>query len=214
MFSAKGLSRGLGEKSSPGPGCFCTPCPSKPETKLRPPASARASGHGGGGGEAESRVADSFLLSSTLFEGRAPRLFQLPSPHPEKEKDTWEMRSISSSSFFNNARCLPSDRSELGAGWAIEGPREIRNRSVYPERETHCAVQTTFVVRVFILVPVFGVNFPHLITFWSLWREKEGDYRLHANPGRHPLSFDNGLVQGGSGLFWKLKERNKSSHCY
>ena len=151
VFSGKGLSRGLGEKSSPGPGCFCTPCPSKPETKLRPRAPARASGHGGGGGvEAASRVADSFLLSSsTLFEGRAPRLVQLPSPPSEKEKDTWEIRSISSSSSFNNTRCLPSDRSEREAGWAIEGPREIRSSGINPERHTLCCFQITFVISVF-----------------------------------------------------------------
>lgn len=40
-----------------------------------------------GGGEAASRVADSFLLScSTLFAGRASRLFQLPSPLQKKRK--------------------------------------------------------------------------------------------------------------------------------
>jgi hypothetical protein len=40
-------------------------------------------------------------------------------------------------------------------------------------------------------------RFSYLVTFWSLCR---GGYRVHANPGRHPLSFDNGLVQGGLGL--------------
>ena len=41
-------------------------------------------------------------------------------------------------------------------------------------------------------VPLFGLNFPHLITFWNLRRGKERG----ANPGRHGLSFDNGLLQG------------------
>lgn len=46
-------------------------------------------------------------------------------------------------------------------------------------------------------VPVLGLNFPHLITFWKRRRGKErGGYRLHADPGRHGLSFDNGLLQG------------------
>lgn len=72
-----------------------------------------------------------------------------PLPLPEKEKDTWEIRSISSSSFFNNARCLPSDRSELGAGWATEGPREIGSSGINPERDPLCCFHTTFVIRVF-----------------------------------------------------------------
>lgn len=61
-----------------------------------------------------------------------------PLPLPEKEKDTWEIRSISSSSFFNNARCLPSDRSELGAGWATECPREVGSSGINPERDPLC----------------------------------------------------------------------------
>lgn len=151
MFSGKGLSRGLlGGEVLPGPGQFLHSLPLKTRDKAAPSRSCPGVWHGGGGGEAASRVADSFpLSSSTLFEGRAPRLFQLPSPPSEKEKDTWEIRSISSSSFFNNTRCLPSDRSEGEAGWAIEGPREIRSSGINPERHTLCCFQITFVIRVF-----------------------------------------------------------------
>jgi hypothetical protein len=44
--------------------------------------------------------------------------------------------------------------------------------------------------------------FLHLITFWRLKREGRGDCWLRANPGRHPLSFDNGLIgRGRVGFF-------------
>lgn len=88
-------SRGWGERSS-GSGCFCAPCPPKPQTKLCPPASGSCPGAGArwgrGGGEAAGGVADSLLQSScTLFQGRAPRLFQLPFPPSERERDTGEI---------------------------------------------------------------------------------------------------------------------------
>lgn len=108
------------------PGLLLRSLVPKTRDKAAPSVSVGDSGHGGGGGggEAAGWVADSFLLFSTLLEGRAPRLFQSPPPLSQKEKDTWEIRSISSSSF-NNARCLSSDRSEIEAGWAMEDPREI-----------------------------------------------------------------------------------------
>lgn len=120
----EGVKQRLGGDILPRPRLLLLFLVPKTRDKAAPSVSVQASGHGGGGGEAAGWMADSFLLFSTLFEGRAPRLFQSPSPPSQKEKDTWEIRSIASSSF-NNARCLSSDRSEIEAGWAIEDPREV-----------------------------------------------------------------------------------------
>lgn len=65
-------------KVLPGPGLLLHSLPPKTGDKAVPSVSAGASGHGGGGGEAASSVADSFRLSSTLSEGRAPLLFLSP----------------------------------------------------------------------------------------------------------------------------------------
>lgn len=136
-----GVRRGVGGEVLPRPGLLLRSLPPKTRDKAEPSRSCRGVGArwGRGGSEATSRVADSLLQSSSpLFEGRAPRLFQLPFPPSANEKDTGEIRSISSS-FFNNARCLPRDRSEVEAGWAVEGPREARSCGLNPERDTGAA---------------------------------------------------------------------------
>ena len=80
------VKQGLGEEVLCRPGLLLRSLRPETRDKAAPSAAVRACGHGGGGGEASSRVADSFLLSSTLFEGRAARLFQPPSPLQKKKK--------------------------------------------------------------------------------------------------------------------------------
>ena len=132
----EGESRGWGERSSSGSGCFCAPCPPKPQTKLCPPASGFCPGAGARWGGVGVRPPAGRLTacSWTLFQGRAPSLFQLP--FPPSEKETQGKSASISSSLFNNARCLPSDRSEIEAGWAVEGPKEARSSGINPERHT------------------------------------------------------------------------------
>lgn len=133
----EGAKQGLGEEVLRRPGLLLrSRCPETPD-KAAPSASVRAwSGHVGTVGVGVRQLAGWLTAFSCLLpfsRGGPHAFFSHPLSFKKKEKDTWEIRSISSS--FNNARRLPSDR-EIEAGWAIEGPREIRSRGFNPERDT------------------------------------------------------------------------------
>lgn len=119
-------------------------------------------------------VADSLPQSScTLFQGGPHACFSSPSPL-QKERDTGKSSSISSS-LLGQCEMPPSDRSEIvEAGWAVEGPKEARSSGINPERDTrggfldHVCQKGCCCCCFLPSVPVFGLNFPHLITFWNL----------------------------------------------
>lgn len=152
-----GREQGLGGEVLLGPAALRSPS----ETKLRPAARARA---WRGRGEAASRAADSFLLRPSTLSRGGPTPVPAPlapSPASEKGKKTHGKSSTFFFILLNNARCFPSDRSEREAGWAVEGPGEIRSSGHLPG-ETHTVLLLDHLCdKVFFsLVPVFGLNFP------------------------------------------------------
>ena len=175
VFSGSG-GAGAGGRGLQARAASALPVPPNPRQSCVLPlqASARAPGHGGGGVGVRppagwlTACSGPPVLSS---RGGPHACFSSPSPLQKKRETQGKSASISSS-LFNNARCLPSDRSEIEAGWAVEGSKEARSSGINPERHTGRLLdhvcQKGCCCCFLPSVPVFGLNFPHLISFWNL----------------------------------------------